>query len=267
VNGLRRRAAYAQNFLRHPQTARALVEAAKICSGDRVYDLGAGTGMLTHALLAAGAQVVAVESDENLVQRLRRRFDGRNVTVIACDLNDVAFVAPFKIVANIPYNQTAATMRRLYFSVPHPEMAQLVLQREAADKYAGNGRMSAVSLMLGPWFEMELVRSLAPAEFVPRPRVESVALRIVRVAKPALADSERSQWNSFVRYALGRSKPDAKKTLRNVLSGLQWRLLSRDLGIARGAPLSTLSLQQWISIYRFVRQCAPARKMRLVFRP
>ena len=222
--------------------------------------------MLTHALLAAGAQVVAVESDENLVDRLRRRFDGRNVTVIACDLNDVAFAAPFKVVANIPYNQTAATMRRLYFSVPHPETAQLVLQREAADKYAGNGRLSAVSLMLGPWFEAEIVRSLAPDEFVPRPRVESVALRIVRRGDtPRLQTANGRDGTAFVRYALGRCKTDARTTFRNLLSGLQWRLLARDLAIAEDAALATLTFQQWLGVYQFVRRCAPPHKTKLIF--
>lgn len=222
--------------------------------------------MLTHAMLVAGAYVVAVERDENLANTLRRRFHGRNVTVLACDLNDVAFTAPFKVVANIPYNQTASTMRRLFFSSPHPRMAQLVLQREAADKYAGNGRLSAVSLMLAPWFEMDIVRSLAPDEFVPRPRVESVALRIVRREHPVLNDDERARWNAFVRYALGRSKADARTTFRNLLSGLQWRLLARDLRIAEDAALATLTWQQWCGVYDFVRRCAPPHKTKRIAR-
>jgi 16S rRNA A1518/A1519 N6-dimethyltransferase RsmA/KsgA/DIM1 with predicted DNA glycosylase/AP lyase activity len=257
--------AFGQNFLRDPRTARALVEAAKISSGDRVYDLGAGPGALTHALLSAGAHVVAVERDANLANKLRRRFAGLRVTVVQSDMNDVKFAAPFKVVANIPFNQTAATMRRLFFSDSPPDLAQLVVQREAAEKYAGIGRLTAVSLMLGPWFEMDIVRSLRPEEFVPRPRVESVALRIVRREVPALADGERPLWNSFVRYALGRSKSDTRTTFRNLLSGLQWRRLSLDLDIASGAQLATLTLQQWLGIYRFVRRCAPARKTRRVF--
>jgi 16S rRNA A1518/A1519 N6-dimethyltransferase RsmA/KsgA/DIM1 with predicted DNA glycosylase/AP lyase activity len=40
--------------------------------GRRVLDLGAGTGKLTAALLASGAEVVAVEPDPAMLAELRR---------------------------------------------------------------------------------------------------------------------------------------------------------------------------------------------------
>jgi len=67
-----------------------------------------------------------------------------------------------------------------------------------------------------------------------------------------------------VRYALGRSKSDARLTFRNLVSRLQWRFLSRDLGIAAGARLDSLSLAQWAGIYGFVLRCAPPRKTRII---
>jgi hypothetical protein len=44
--------------------------------GDLVFDLGAGYGAITTALAASGARVIAVERDQRLAGRLRRRFDG-----------------------------------------------------------------------------------------------------------------------------------------------------------------------------------------------
>jgi 16S rRNA A1518/A1519 N6-dimethyltransferase RsmA/KsgA/DIM1 with predicted DNA glycosylase/AP lyase activity len=38
--------------------------------------VGAGHGAITTALVASGARVIAVERDERLAGRLRRRFDG-----------------------------------------------------------------------------------------------------------------------------------------------------------------------------------------------
>jgi len=264
VNGPRRRAALGQNFLRHPETARALVRAASIRAGDRVYDLGAGTGAMTHALLLTGADVIAVERDANLAAKLRRRFAGSAAKIVEGDINETAFAAPFKVVANIPFGETAATMRRLFFSTPHPDHAQLLVQREAAEKYAGVGRLTAVSLMLAPWFQSRIVCSLAPEEFVPRPSVDVVALSLVQRASPGLAQSEREYWNAFVRYALGRSKSDARRTFRNLISNLQWRLLSKNLSVGPDARLDGLSLEQWLAIYRFVRGHVPSRKTRII---
>lgn len=267
MSGLRKRAALGQNFLRFPDTARALVRAAGIRAGDRVYDLGAGAGAMTHALLLAGASVIAVECDANLAAKLRRRFAGTAVTIVEADINEAAFAAPFKVVANIPFGETAATMRRLFFSAPHPDHAQLLVQREAAEKYAGIGRMTAVSLMLAPWFQSRIVCSLARKEFVPRPGVDVVALSIIRRTSPVMAYDERECWNAFVRYALGRSKSDARRTFRNLISNLQWRLLAKDLSIDPDTRLDRLSLEQWLAIYRFVRWHAPPRKTRMIPMP
>lgn len=51
--------------------------------GPRVLDAGAGIGTFTEFLAAAGHEVVALEPDPELAERLRRRFAGRaNVTVV-----------------------------------------------------------------------------------------------------------------------------------------------------------------------------------------
>ncbi|MDT0164589.1 class I SAM-dependent methyltransferase [Actinotalea sp. AC32] len=49
--------------------------------GVRVVDLGAGTGQATGPMLAAGAQVTAVEPGPTLAERLRRRWPGATVRV------------------------------------------------------------------------------------------------------------------------------------------------------------------------------------------
>jgi hypothetical protein len=48
-----------------------------------------------------------------------------------------------------------------------------------------------------------------------------------------------------------------------VLSNLQWRYLSRDLGLGIDARLDELELEDWIKIYTFVRRSVPPHKVRL----
>jgi len=259
---VRTRVALAQNFFRHRAAAQTLVRFARLEAGERVYDLGAGTGMVTRELIAGGARVIAVERDPNLAAKLHARF-GDRATVLEADLVEVAFEPPFKVVANLPYNLTAVALRRLLFAKPEPEEAFIVLQREAAEKYAGL-RHSRIGLLLKPWFALEIVHAFARDDFVPRPGVDSVVLHIVRRASPLLSESERPNWEAFIRYAFARSKASARLTFRNVVSNLQWRLLSRDLEIAPDSAVSGLSPAQWLGIYRFVRRCAPDRRQRLV---
>jgi len=244
-----------------------LVRSANLRAGDLVYDLGAGVGLVTSELIRTGARVVAVERDPNLAAKLKARFNGENLRVVEADLMDVALTEPFKVVANIPFNLTAAVLRRLLISGPHPEEAALVLQREAAEKYAGAPRPTAISLMLKPWFDLRVSHAFSRRDFVPVPRVDVVLLRVVRRPTPELGDEHRELWHAFVRYAFARARRDARSTFRNVVSNMQWRRLSRDLDISPNAMRGELTLRQWLGVFRFVLHSAPPHRQRLALTP
>ncbi len=267
MSGGRSRAALAQNLFRGDGPARTLVRAAAIQPGDLAYDLGAGTGRVTSALLAAGARVVAVERDPNLARKLRARFEGRAVSVVEADLADTRFAPPFKVVANLPFNQTAATLRRLLFEAPAPEAATLVLQREAADKFAGLPRPTLVSLTAQPWWEIRLSRPFTPADFVPAPRVDVAVLHILRRRTPLLGAAHRARWEALLRHVFARGSREARRSFRGLFSNLQWRRLSADLGITEAAALADLTLEQWLALYRFALSSTPPAKQRRAFEP
>ena len=257
----RTRLRLAQNLFASPAPARTLVASADLTPGDLVYDLGAGAGAVTAALLEAGVRVVAVERDPNLARKLRARFHGAAVTVIEGDLRHVRFRAPVKVVANPPFNVTAELMRRLLADAIGLRSAALVLQREAARKYAG-GRLTAVSLTARPWFEFDIAEPFRRRDFTPVPSCQLALLRIARKTSPDIAGEDAGAWRGFVRYALARPRPDARRTFRNLVSNLQWRRLSQDLAIAPDALRAELSYAQWLGIFRFVRRCAPADRLR-----
>ena len=257
----RTRVRLAQNLFASETAARTLAAGADLTPGDLVFDLGAGTGAVTAALLAVGVRVVAVERDANLARKLRARFDGRPVTVVEADLRDVRFRPPFKVVSNPPFNVTAELMRRLLTAAPAPDAAALVLQREAAEKYGGV-RLAAVSLQARPWFALDVTRPFSRRDFVPAPSVDVALLRITRKVTPDVAADHAAAWRGFVRYALARPSPDAWRTFRGLISNLQWRRLSQDLAIAPHTLRADLTYPQWLALFRFVRQCAPAAKRR-----
>lgn len=254
------RAVHAQNFFRNRAAVRDLIAAANLLPGERVYDLGAGTGAIADEIARLGAHVIAVERDANLARKLRLRFAGRSVEVVEGDIAGVGFVAPYKVVANIPFNGTAEILKRLLFEAPHPDEALLVLQREAAEKYAGNPRGTLVSLMAMPWFEISILRAFERRDFVPAPRVDVVLLHIRRRRQPLLQAQERRAWEAFLHYAFARGRAQAWPALRNLFSRLQWTLLARDLAFAPGAGLSEITPPQWLGLYRFLRTSVPPYK-------
>ena len=143
---------------------------AAVRPGELVLDLGAGHGALTAALLDAGAHVVAVEVDPRAVAVLRRRFDG--VRVVEGDLLTVPLPRrPYRVVANLPFATTSATLRRLLDPRGQLVRADLVLQRGAAIGWSQR-RVRRFDLRLGP--------TIPAHRFMPPPSVDAAVLRVTR---------------------------------------------------------------------------------------
>ncbi len=169
-----------QHFLRGPYAAE-LVRLAQPSPGELLVDLGAGAGSVTRHLAASGARVIAVESDQALARRLRRRFaDHPRVTVVAADIRTVPWPRrPFRIVANPPFGCTSALLQRMI----HPPGdwltdAHLVLQRGAA-----LGLLHPHRAMTRRWaarWQVQIVRGLPPTCFVPPPSVDGVIVVVRR---------------------------------------------------------------------------------------
>lgn len=133
-------------------------ELARHSPDGRVLELGAGTGRLTAALVATGAEVTAVERDPAMVAALRDHLEATEVDaeVVQADAARLPPLGAFGLVL--------ATTSLL--NEQHDAASRLAVLRSAADACADEGRVALH--LLGPWWLVgasgELSGSLAPAD-------------------------------------------------------------------------------------------------------
>lgn len=178
-----------QNFLVDPNIVRKSLELGEVAPGDRVVEVGPGLGTLTGALLAAGAEVWAVEKDADLAGHLRATLGSNPAFHLtegdAVDLPLAGLPRPeddFKVVANLPYAISSPWMEAVCRG-PHPSLMVLMLQREAADRLTaevGTGHWSALTIQVDLSFERIALHPVPPRCFHPAPRVDSCLLVLRR---------------------------------------------------------------------------------------
>lgn len=204
-----RRRSHGQNFLARPSVVQELLARADLRPGDRVLELGAGTGALTLPLATAGARVTAVERDGVWAARLRRRVRDaglqERVAVVEADLRRLRLPPPpYRVVSNIPFGLTTKVLR-LLLDDPEagPDRADLLVQREVAVKRCHEPPTTLRSAAWAPWWSFELGPVVPRQAFRPVPGVDGAWL-VVRKRRPpvlppwlaaAFGDALREAWD------------------------------------------------------------------------
>lgn len=250
--GLRPRKRLGQNFLQDTRFLAGILDAAEVQPGDRMLEIGAGTGVLTRALLERGARVTAVELDDSLIEMLRNEL-GRNDSLDlwhgnALDFDPcVHFSGRYKLVGNIPYYITGPIIRRYLESPCPPSSLVLMVQREVAKRMTAEpGDLSLLAASVQFYSLPEIVTRVPRGAFFPTPKVDSAIIRLSPRPWPVPADL-RDDFFVVARAGFGTRR----KTLANALTiGLatsreRVRELLASAGIDERRRAETLSIDEW----------------------
>jgi len=214
-----------------------------------VIEIGAGLGALTLALVETGARVTAVEVDAGLATVLRETLPSA-VEILHADARRLDWPAvlggePAVLVANLPYNIATPLVADLLDDVPLVTRMLVMVQLEVAQRLCARPRTpayGAVTVKVAYWATAALVGKVPASVFMPRPKVESALVAIVRRERPAVAeDVPRELLFGLVRTAFQQRR----KTLRRSLAGRVAAETFAAAGIDSGARPEELDVVAW----------------------
>ena len=242
-----------QNFLRNPKLIETLITQAQIGSDDTVLDIGAGGGSISKVLAQRARHVIAYEADERLATNLVAQFVVTpQVEVVQGDfLSNPLPTETYKVFANIPFNLTADIVRKLLDGFNPPTDSYLILQREAALKFAGTSdKQSLFAALHGPWFEMNVIYEFKANDFTPQPKVKIVLLHIQQRTAALVPASDSEQYRNFVSYIFNHANPNILPSLKQLFPGKQFAAAEHALPDKLTAKPSQLQLHDWIAVFR-----------------
>jgi 23S rRNA (adenine-N6)-dimethyltransferase len=247
--GVRRRT-LSQNFLVDRCAIDALVDGSGVGDRDLVVDIGAGNGLISAALVRRGAQVLAIERDPSLVDRLRAKFaTWPAVTVVEGDVLETPPPdGPFRVVANIPFGITTKILRHL-LDADALVRADLIVQAEVARKRGTGGRGTLLNACWEPWYEFGTGARIAATAFRPRPRVDAAVLIVTRRSPPLVDPASRRDYVDFVTAAFEGARPTVASALARSIPRSRFAGLARELGFGADALPSQLDVPQWAGLF------------------
>jgi 23S rRNA (adenine-N6)-dimethyltransferase len=264
---MRRSIHYAQNFLRSGPYLADLVSNTSIAADDMVLDIGAGSGVLTKLLARKAKEVVAIETDWRLAAGLQTRFaDMPNVHIVSGDFLTMSLPSgSYKVFANMPFNQTSAIVHKLVDTPRPPEDCYLVMQQEAAEKFAGTPeRQSLFSATHTPWFEMKIIYQFHPKNFQPQPNVDIVLLRCRPRLHPAIPVRHRAQYEDLIAYVFNHANPSVLPALTKLFTPRQFAEATASLGPYVTARPSRLPAGAWYDLFHSLQQHARPEQVRII---
>lgn len=243
--------ALGQNFLCDPFMVAKIVRLAGVQAGDSVIEIGPGLGSLTLGLVAAGASVTAIELDKFLVPILGDVVKGLDVKVIEADAMELDW-APvlgdrdWRVVANLPYNVAAPLVLDLLAAQPQLKSWTVMVQKEVGQRLAaepGSKTYGIPSVLRAYWGTAKVVGNVGHQVFLPRPRVDSVLVRIERHTH-APVDVPFEPLAKLVRAGFGQRR----KMLRRSLGGLLSEEQIANAGVDPTARGETLDVHGWAAL-------------------
>lgn len=237
---MKRLANYSQYFLRSPQLVKELIGHTSINRRDIVYDIGAGSGVISSVLAGRCKSVVAVEFEPRMAEKLRQNMKPyHNVSVYEGDFLTMALpTAPYKIFANIPFHLSSPILHRITEADHPPDATYLIVQKQLANKLLPDSDRftGQLGMVIGPEFAVRVRKRLQRTDFFPHPNVDTALIEILRREQPLIPKERMPSYRKFIVDCFSDPKIFAKMPISAV-------------DLPHGIRPSQMKLADWIKLF------------------
>lgn len=248
-----------QNFLIDDSVPRDIVNGADVCEDDLVIEIGPGVGTLTVQLLKRAKRVVAIELDSSLIPILTAelgdnpKFQLIHNDALKVDFNEIiGDEKSVKLVANLPYYVTTPIIVNLLKGGYNFKSLTIMIQKEVAERMNAEPNCKdygALSILVQYYCNTKIVRKVPPSCFIPRPKVDSIVIRLEKLDNPRVEVQNEKLFFDIIRNAFNMRRKTLWNGVKNI--GLPKEKLEEAFSEANVDPKrrgETLSIEEFAAL-------------------
>ena len=245
-----------QNFLVDEALARWIADQIEPDGAPLLIEPGPGLGAMTRHLVGRPQHLLLIEKDDLLAPELQQRYAGQAVSVLHADATRVDKRPWYrhgevKVVGNLPYSVGGEILKHLLTPPTPVTAAVFMLQKEVCERLAarlGEPGYGGLSVLIQQDWRVEMLRTIPPEAFQPRPKVDSGIVRFTPRDPASLPVYDRRNFERLVRLGFGQRRKQLKNLLPEAPGG--WGALADALGLPATMRAEELSLAQWVDLAR-----------------
>ena len=217
---------WGQHFLADTNLLKKLVKLIDPLKSESLLEIGPGGGALTELLDPYVKDLIGVEVDKKLFNKLCSRNDLANCSFInedflKLDLSTLVFQTKnIRLFGNLPYNISSQIIFRLLEKENFWRDCHFMVQKEVGERMAalpGSKTYGRLSVNIQAVARVKTVLKVPAEVFVPKPSVESSLVRIKPLSTNLLNKEETNILDKITRLAFGQRR----KMLRNSLASIK----------------------------------------------
>jgi len=253
-----------QNFLKDRNYISKIIEKLNIGKTDRFFEIGCGYGHITKEIAKNSKCILAIDVDLNLIERAYislKNLD--NVNLICADFLNIKLDklnGNLRIFGNIPYYLTNPIIQKLVFEYGRYKDIHLTVQREVGERLfavEGGRDFGIMTALLGAYTEVKKVFSIPKRAFHPVPEVDSVFIRIQKLAEPLLKPDEWVRYLDYLKVIFHQKRKILLNNLILLLDDMSKQEIKTyilsPLDIEPGVRAEQMGVGKLVQLYEYIK--------------
>lgn len=249
---------FGQNFLTDSNVINRIVGAIAPDNDHVMVEIGPGLGALTEPVASAIDNLIVVELDRDLVERLQHHPVLKDKLTIhqgdALQFDFSQLLVPgkkLKVFGNLPYNISTPLMFHLFEFAELIETMHFMLQKEVVLRLSaspGTKAYGRLTVMAQYFCQVVPVLEVPPHSFAPPPKVDSAVVRLLPYAEKPFPCKDVNVLRQLCTTAFNMRRKTLRNNLKQVLSDEEFAQLAIDPTLRP----EQISVEQYVAMANMV---------------